>query len=411
MARIADPELNGPQPQISLDQAIKKALTRELAEHGRGPRSTVMDKAQPLHSVWRQQLSGLLGHISYKEILAFCRQLAMLLDCGMPMVAALSTLTRRTSSRALSAIIREIGMAVEAGASFTDAVSRHARHFPGLAVSMIRAGETSGNLIKALYRVADQGEKMREAKEKAAAALVYPAFVLLTALGVILFAFSHLMSRCQELLDQFGAETPAMMSMMLRFGTYVLNWGHWLYFAVVVVILLLGYKFIAVHIPAFRLLRDRLMLRIPLVRHFAMNALVARFARVFSMLLESGVPLLETLHAAKNTISNELMRLTIDRMRETIQQGGRMAPVIERAGVFPPLVCDMVAVGEEAGALVRVFDKVADVYESQIETDLSTFAALIKPAMVIILGGVVLLVALAFFSVYSAMLSATPKAF
>jgi len=388
----------------SRDEQIREALARglrqqEQAGEGAGARVRTMGEAKPPPSLLRREV---FGRVSRKDVYIFCRELAILLECGMPMVKALNSLAGRLSNHALARIAQQMGTAIEEGSSFTDAVRQHGRRFPALAINMIQAGEASGALVSTLHRIADQGERMEAAKSRGITVMIYPIIVLLAAAGVICFAFGYLTSAFQKELQDTAQEAlkqSRLMQVMLDVGALFRMWQFWGWVAVVIIILVVAYL-IARRLAAFRLLRDRVLLSLPIVRGFVRQSQVAHFARVFGMLLQSGVPLLEALAAARETTDNEALRRTLEHVAEAVRQGKRMAPEFERGNVFPALVPDLIAIGEEAGSLDRVFTRLADVYEVRLQEDVARLGAIVQPVIVVVLAAVVGLVALTLFSFY-----------
>ena len=392
----------------SFDKQIRDALSRSLKQEeggeaaAGGARTRVMAGVKPRLSMLRQGLAGILGHVSRKGIYDFCRELAILLECGMPMVRALNTLASRISNFRMARIAQSMGAAIEEGSSFSDAVAEHQRSFPGLAVNMIRAGEASGNLTNTLYRIADQGDRMESAKAKAVTAMIYPIAVFLVAGAVIAFAFSFLVNQFVEDLGKDITPTP-LMSLMINLGLMFKSWQFWIWLVVIIVLVVIAYL-IARRFATFRLIRDRILLHVPLARLFIRESLVAHFSRVFSMLLESGVPLIEAIEASRGTTGNEVMRLTLDRVADAVREGRQIAPEFDKSGVFPVLVCDTIAVGEEAGSLDRVFARLGDVHEKRLEEYTARLSALVQPVIVIVLALVVGVVALTLFGFYAQVL-------
>ena len=389
----------------SFDAAIKEALRRGLSitTGTDGARTRTMAELPHRFSVWRRSLGGLIGAVRRREVFTFCHQLAVLLECGMQLVKALNTLANRAANLALGKVIMSVGNRVEEGVSFCDAVSEHPRAFPPLVVNMFRAGEQSGNLTQALYRVAEHGERLTSARQKVLAALIYPAVVVVLTVAVVAFAFRFSMAGMSKLMEDLKVQPPASMAALIRVANLFRSNQFWFALVAVIVGLFVLYA-IARRFRVFRLLRDRLLIRLPIARYFVKESLVANFARVFSTLYGSGVPLIDTLQATHSTTRNEVLRLAIERVIASVREGGRMGEPLEQAAVFPPLAYDMIAVGEEAGALDRVFEKMAALYEERFATDTALVAKFVQPAIVVFLAVVVGFVVVSFFSMYASIL-------
>ena len=391
----------------AFDSAVKESLTRGLREKlgDEGARGRVMDSAGSRRkSVWSAGLGGVLGRVKRREVFAFCEELALLLEYGMPLVNGLNTLANRVDNPAFARVIMDMGVTVEQGGSFTEAASKQARHFPDLVINMFRAGERSGTLMETLHRVADQGERLAAARHRAVTSLIYPVFIILVAMGVVSFAFSYVMEVFEkQLLEPMGLEPFWMMKILLSLGKLWQSGTFWIITVAIIAGVVVFYLF-ARRFSGFRLLRDRFYVRCPFVRRFVKEGTVARFSRVFGTMLEAGVPLDETLQAVHDTSSNELVRHTLTRVQEAVAAGGRITPVLERSDMFPPVAYDLMAIGEEAGALDRVFSRMADIYEEKLATDVAALAKFVQPVIVIVLGLIVGFIVVAMFGTYSSLL-------
>lgn len=395
-------EASSGKSKRSFDSAIKEALREGLRERTgvqEGARARVMDKTVRGISLWKRQVGGLLGAVSRRHVFAFCQQLGLLLECGMPLVKALNTVSNRAENYTLARAIREIGIRVEEGVSFVDAVAEHSRLFPPLVVNMLRAGEESGRLVEALFRTAEHGDRLTSARHKALASLIYPFVLVLVTIAVVAFVFGWTMSQFAPMLSEMKADIPWAMRTLLAVGQVCRSGAFWAWVAAAIVGLVVLYR-IAKCFRTFRLLRDRLFLRCPGVRYFIKENLLANFARVFAIMIQSGVSLEESLQAAHDTTTNEVLRLTVERAQQAVREGGQMTPSLERGGVFPPLAYDLSAVGEEAGALGRVFERMADVYEDKLTTDTAVLGKFIQPVIIVVLAFVVGFVMIGFLGTY-----------
>lgn len=397
------------RPQESFDSAIKTALRRGLESKSgeEGARQRLMGKGKGRWSIWNVGVSGLMGTVSKRDVFALCQQLAVLLECGMPLVKALNTLSQRTHNPTLARTVMDIGRRVEEGSTFSDAVALHSRVFPPVVVNVFRAGELSGTLVEALHRVAEHGERLTLVRHKAYAAMIYPVILLLLAMAVVAFAFSFTVGQLAPIFESLEVPMPPAMGVLLAAGEAFRSPEFWGLAVAAVVGVVVLYK-LACLLRVFRLLRDRAKLRLPAVRYYAKQGLVANFARVFATLYRSGVPLLDTLQATHDTTRNEVLKLGIERVMDAVRQGGRMSESLEQADVFPPLAYDLIAVGEEAGALDRVCLRLADYYEEKIAADTALLGKVVQPLVVVFLACVVGFILVAFFSMYTTLLDHVP---
>jgi len=377
-----------------MDAAIKEQISRGLEERASA------EAARPRRGpAGGRTVRGMLGLVGKREVLSLCQELALLLESGMPLINALHVLSDRTSNPTLGRAVAEIARSVEEGRSFSDAVAEHRRLFSPPVVNMIRAGERSGKLAQILYRVAQVGERLVARRRRIAGALIYPAIVIVAAIFVIGVVFGILAKGFNAFVEM-GIELPWTMRALLKLGEWFRSGAFWTGLVIVVAVIVIGYL-IAMRIYVFRLLRDRFLIRCPGIRHFVKQGLLVNFARVFSTMLSSGVPLPEALESTHETADNEVLRLTIERVQDAVQRGERITPPLERGGVFPPLAYDLCAVGEEAGALDQVFARIAEVYEERQATDTALVARLVQPAIVAVLALIVAFIMFAFFHMYT----------
>ncbi len=381
-----------------VDAAIKEQISRGLEEKGGA------EAARPSRPrrgpTGGKSVRGMLGLVSRREVLAFCQELALLLESGMPLLNGLNILADRSSNVTLGRIIADIADAVEEGRSFSDALAQHKRFFGAPVINMIRAGERSGKLAYILNRVALEGERLVASRRHMMGALVYPAMVIVAAILVIGVVFGMLAESFFTTFSELGIELPWTMLSLLTVGEWFRSGAFWTGIVIVMVVVVVGYL-LAMRTFVFRLLRDRFLIRFPGVRHFVKQDLLITFARVFSTMLNSGVPLPDALEATLETADNEVLRLTIERVQDAVQRGERITGPLERGGVFPVLAYDLCAVGEEAGALDHVFARMAEVYEDRQATDTALLGRLIQPAIVAILALIVAFIMFAFFHTYA----------
>ena len=389
----------------SLDAALKSALTRGLQEKTDvGARVRLMEPGKARRKgLLNLNIGGLLGRVKPRDVFAFCEELSLLLEYGMPMVRALNTLANRIENPALARVVMDVGNTVERGGTFSEATTRHPRCFSPLIVNMFRAGERSGTLMETLHHVAEHGERVIASRHKALASLIYPFIIIVAAICVVTFAFSMFVDQYVPIMQSLGAEVPWMMAVLMKLATWWGGWTFWVVAAAIVVGVIVLYK-LTMRVSTMRLLRDRFLVRCPGIRRFVKTSLVANFSRVFSTMLQAGVPLQETLQAVHDTTTNELLRLTMKRVEKAVSEGGRITPALERADLFPPVAYDLAAIGEEAGALDRVFARMADIFEEKLETDTAMIGKIAQPAIVILLACIVGFVVISLLSMYAGVL-------
>ncbi len=345
--------------------------------------------------------SGILTRrVRIKDITVFCDEVALLLNAGMPLVPAMRTLAGRASNSGLARMANDMADRVESGASFAEAASAYTHEFGELFIGIFHAGERSGTLVDALRRVADQGDKIMQTRHKLVNALIYPFIVIVVAIGVLSFALSYMMAAFEELIVEMDMTVPWMMQTALRLGEAFRTGGFWLSVVLLIAAVIVVY-FIAIQFSGFRLLRDRILIRFPFVQRFVKQSIVANFSRIFSTMLQAGVPLFDSLQAARDTTKNEVVRLAVDRTQKNVREGGRITPPLVGEKIFPPLAYDMIHVGEETGALGDVFERLADIYERKEANDLEILGQFVQPAIVTVLALVVGFIVISLFQTYA----------
>ncbi len=349
-------------------------------------------------------LRGLIrGRIRVKDITSFCDEVALLLHAGLPLVPAMRTLAERTTHPGMAYIISDMADRVERGSSFTQAASVYSREFGRLFIGIFAAGERSGTLVDALRRVADRGDKIMQTRHKIVAALIYPVIVIIAAIGVIGFAFSYMMSTFQPIMEDMQIAIPSTMQTAMNLGNAFRTGGFWISIAIVVAAVALLY-FIGIQFSGFRLVRDRILLRLPIVERFVKQSVVANFGRIFSTMIHAGVPLSDALQAAHDTTRNEVVRLAVERTMKNVREGGRVTPPLVREKIFPPLAYDMIHVGEETGSLGDVFERIADIYETREANDLEILGKIVQPFIIVLLALIVGFVVVALFQTYATLI-------
>lgn len=391
----------------SLRESLKEQLQDRLTDRRKSqptqgevqPEGRPQKKASP----FQESLSGLFGTISTRDITTFCEELALLLEAGLPIVPAMRTLGSRATNPKLANMVSDMADRIETGASFSEAASAYSQHFGDIFINIFRAGERSGTLIKSIERVADRGERVMETRHRLISVLIYPFIVVVFAIAVICFAFTYTMSTFKPLLESLGTGVPWTMATLLEIGDTLRQGSFWFTGALIIVAIVVAYL-IGIQFSGFRLLRDRFLIRCPFVQKFVKQGIVANFSRVFATMLRAGVPLPESLQAARNTTRNEVVRLAVDRTQEAVREGGRIVPPLERERIFPALAYDMMDVGEETGELDHVFQRIAEIYEEKAANDLEILGKLVQPAVIVVLALIVGFVVVAMFHTYATLL-------
>ncbi len=326
------------------------------------------------------------GRRNLNELAMTTRQLATLLNAGIPLMESLSALIEQSGNRGLEATLRDVRERVAQGASLADALATHPRWFNPLYVNMVRAGEASGALDTVLSRLADYIQGQNRMRNRISAALTYPAILVLIGVSVVLFLLAFVVPKILEILRQQKQDLP-LPTQVLVFaqGALLSYWWAMLAGLAGAVFLFLAWRSTA----RGRLAWDGFVLRMPVFGELFKKQAVSRFAATFATLLESGLPVIEALNVVKAVVANKVLENTLEQCRQKITEGADIATPLRQSKVFPPVVSYMVAIGEESGKLEGLLRKISDAYNEEIDLAVQKVMTLIEPVMIVIMATVV----------------------
>jgi general secretion pathway protein F len=331
-------------------------------------------------------LGGLFGGVKKTEIAAFTRQLATLLRSGIPLAESLGALVDQTTNQRFRAQLAEVRTAVNEGTSFADALAKHRKLFDELFVSMVRAGELAGNLDEVLTRLADFLETSQKLKSKVQGAMIYPAIMVLIGTAIIAILMVKVIPEITKTFTQQGKTLPLNTRFLIGLSGFIGR--NWLLIAGGIAAS--GFAFMRWKMtPAGKSIWHHFVLRLPGIGPLVRTINVSRFSRTLGTMLQSGVPMLRSLDAAKQTMGNVVLQGVIDDAKKAVTEGESLAQTLKKSGQFPATMIHMTAVGEKAGQLEQMLGRVADAYEAEIDTKLSRFIALLEPLMLLGMGLVV----------------------
>lgn len=318
------------------------------------------------------------------DIAVFMRQMSTMMTAGVPLVQSFEITGRGHENPRMQDLILEIKSTVEGGATFAEALGKHPDQFDDLTVNLVEAGEQAGALETLLDKIATYKEKTEAVKAKIKKALFYPIAVLVVALIVTVVLLVWVIPQFQDLFEGFGADLPAFTQMVIDLSEFVRTDG-WM--------LLLGgigvgalFTMAKKRSPAFRRGIDRVMLKLPIIGTILYKAAVARFARTLSTMFSAGVPLVEALESVSGATGNIVFQEAVLQMRDQVASGQQLNVAMSQADIFPNMVTQMVAIGEEAGAIDTMAAKVADFYEEEVDNMVDSLSSLLEPLIMAVLG-------------------------
>ncbi len=324
--------------------------------------------------------------VTGRDLVIFTRQLSTMIDAGLPLVQSLEILANQQENPTFKKILREVRMDVETGTTFADAMKKHPKVFDNLYCNMIDAGEVGGILDTILSRLAVFMEKAMGLKKKVKGAMTYPVICLcisVVILGVILI---FVVPVFENMFKDFGASLPALTQMVVKMSNFVKSKFYLMIIGVVAVVFIVK-KIYATEKGKIKM--DAMMLKFPVFGELIQKVAVAKFTRTLGTMLQSGVPILESLNVVARTAGNKVVEIAVFRVAESISEGRPIAEPLDETGVFPTMVVQMINVGEQTGALDAMLEKIADFYDEEVDQAVENLTAMIEPFMMVFLGGMI----------------------
>ncbi len=326
--------------------------------------------------------------VSPKELVVFVRQFATMIDAGLPLVQCLDILSSRGENKALNEILKDVKEYVEQGGTFSEGLARHPKLFDELFVNLVRAGEMGGILDTILNRLAGYIEKRVKLAQQVRGAMVYPVAIFIVAIIVVVVMLAWVIPSFKSMFAEFGGEDslPALTQMVIAASEGFLSNIHWIVLGTAALIFGITYFY---RQPAGKHFFHRTLLVLPILGPVMRKISVARFTRTLGTLLSAGVPILDALDVVKKSAGNVIVEEAIQQTANKIREGRTMAEPLMETNVFPPMVVQMIGVGEQTGALDTMLNKIADFYEEEVDIAVAALTSLLEPLMMVFIGGIV----------------------
>jgi type IV pilus assembly protein PilC len=325
--------------------------------------------------------------VKLKDMVVFSRQFSAMIGSGVAMLRTLTIISEQCENKKLKECLQDVRAQVEQGQNLSDAFARHPEVFDRLYISMVRAGETGGILDEVMKKVAEFSEQRQKLNDKVKSAMAYPTVALAVAVIVFWAMLTFVLPVFQELFKGMNSELPAFTQMLIDLSGLMRSF--WMVLVVAVVSgIVWGIKTYYKTEPG-RFAIDGFMLKLPVFGDVIRKVAVARFTRTFGVLIRSGVPMLTALEVVKETAGNAVLSKGVDNVHAEVRQGGTISKPLSREPLFPPMVVQMVAVGEETGKLDDMLNKVADFYDDEVENAVDALTSVLEPIMVVGIGGIV----------------------
>ncbi len=340
-------------------------------------------------------IPGFKEKVGERDIVIFTRQFATMIDAGLPLVQCLEILASQAENKTLGKTLDTVQSDVEGGSTFAEALGRHPRVFDELYVNMVAAGEAGGILGTILSRLAAYIEKAMALKRKVKSAMVYPLTILVVAGGVIAILMVFVIPKFADMFTGMGGELPTLTKMVIDMSNFAASFKMVILIGAFFAFSALFKKYYATDKGKRRM--DGIFLKTPVLGPLTRKVSVAKFTRTLGTMLSSGVPLLDALDICARTSGNKVVEEAVYFTKDSISEGKTIAEPLEESGVFPPMVVQMISVGEATGALDAMLNKIADFYDEEVDTAVDGLTSLMEPVMMVFLGGVIGFVVIAMY--------------
>lgn len=374
----------------------------QVIEEGKGDTSSIKRKARGSGSAGKSKAkagakaSG-SAKVKSKILMIFTRQLATLIDSGLPLLRGLTVLGRQEPNPIMKSSINALADSVQSGSTFSESLQQFPKIFNKLYINMVKAGELGGVLELVLNRLAEYQEKAQKLKNKIVAAMVYPIIVMVIAVGIMVFLMTVIVPKFEKIFeDMLGSrdKLPELTKYVIGFSRWVQD--NIILLALTVVVMFVLWSIVKATKGGRRFI-DALKLKLPLFGDVQRKSAISRFTRTLGTLVTSGVPILQALNITRETAGNVIISDAINKVHDAVKEGESMVAPLEGSKVFPPMVISMVDVGEETGQLPEMLLKVADVYEDEVDNSVSALTSMLEPLMIVVLAVVVGIIVLALF--------------
>lgn len=371
----------------------KNAAAKQLASRNITP-IMLNEKADSVDLMEQFDQWQAVRSLNLDDLMLFSRQMYSLSKAGVPLIRAIQSLTESTRNKALANALKKISNSLESGQSLGSAMALHPKIFSNLFISIINVGEATGAVDQSFFQISQYLEREKETQSRIKAALRYPTMVIIAISIAMMIINVYVIPAFKGVFDKIGAELPWQTKLLMTISDFTVEyWPSILAGMVLTAVIIIKY----INTPPGHYQKDRLLLKIPAVGSILHRATMERFSRSFAMILSSGVPLIQGITIVGDAIGNIYIGSKLEQMRTGIEKGDSISRMAMSIGLFPPLVIQMIMVGEETGNISDMLLEVADFYETEIDTELKNLASVIEPFLLVVIGIMVLVMALGIF--------------
>lgn len=388
---------NGKIHRGVLEANSKQVLTRKLQQKG----LRLLKAEEKKESIWTKEIY-IGSPVKHVDFVIFLQQFAILIRSGVSIVEGTKILSSQTESKVLKKALQQIEVDLREGSSLSSACRRHEHIFSPMFINMLQAGEASGTMDMTLERLADYYDKQYRTRQKLRSALTYPSVIAVITIVIVTFLLLYVIPSFEELFNQFDGELPMITKFILSTSDWFIK-NFWVISVLFVVCFTTFSLFLKKQ--SARVYIDYGILKMPLIGKLYQKAILARFSRTLGSLLENSVPILESLILTEKIVGNEILAKVLRQARLSLETGSSLTEPMQKHWMIPPLVTQMITIGEKSGSLDYMLHKVADFYEAEVETATDQFKSLIEPIMIVflavIVGTIILSIALPMFTIFN----------
>src|SRR6056297_1901803 len=328
----------------------------------------------------------ILSKVKIKDLAVFCRQFQVMLNAGVTIVSSLDILQAQTDKKVFKTIIQDLFEKVQKGATFSEALKSHKDVFPEIMISMVEAGEVSGNLDVIMERLSTHFEKEFKIENKVKGAMIYPIILVIAIVAVVSFLLVFVMPMFIGMFSGAGVELPMLTQVLLNISTFLRT--RWYIVIGVIAAVVFIYRWLMKE-ERNRVRRDKFKLKIPVIKDVQVKVASSRFTRTLSTLLGSGVELMKSIEIVSRVTGNAYIATTLVQVKEDLRKGGALSEPLRRYNIFPPMIPAMINIGEESGAIDEVLDKTANFYDEEVDAAINRMTTMLEPIMIVVMAVIV----------------------
>jgi len=381
-------DLSGKEVEGRIEASAPSDVAKILREKGLFPISIEPVKRFSLKFDFQ------FGRVRLKEVVLFTRQLTAMIGAGIPLPSAIGALSQQMKNKKFKQILEDVREQVETGVKFSEALRKYEKVFGRLYISLVEAGEATGELDLMLERWATFAEKILELRRKVVGAMIYPIVVLTFAVGIMLVLLVKVVPTFAEMFRESNVELPALTAFIIALSDFVK--AHVMFMILGAVVFVVGFRML-LRMEKFRYYWDAFKLRIPLVGPLFRKVAMARFARTLATMIKSGVSILESIDNVAKTSGNKVIEEALMTIKNEVAEGALLSEALSKTEIFPPMLVEMVSAGERTGNLDTMLDKIADFFEEEVDAAVNALTSVMEPIMLIVIGGMVGVIVIALY--------------